>query len=91
MDLGEYRDSLQEAKNPTGEIYIWLLLIFSAFFFFLYFSCCNYFVSINFFPFPKVVWSVSLPLSHARANPTDIHLPHRDPVPLISDGARPPE
>lgn len=32
MDLGEYSYSLQEAGNPTGDIFIWLLLIFLLFF-----------------------------------------------------------
>lgn len=31
MDLGEYSYSLQEAENPTGDIFIWLLLIFPLF------------------------------------------------------------
>lgn len=53
MNLGEYRYSLQEAENPTGEIFIWLLLIFLLSFF-LYFNCCNYFVPVNFLPLPKV-------------------------------------
>lgn len=57
-------------------------------FFSLYFSCCNYFVPINFFPFPKGGLLCFSSLSHLRANPTDTYLPHRDTFLLISGGAK---